>query len=385
MTPARSTPQGEPPGSRCVGLMSGTSLDGVDAVLVAFSSHGACRLEAHLHQPFEPALVQALMALQSAGPDELHRASLAANAVARAYASVTLALLNQAGVAPAAIACLGAHGQTVRHQPLVVDGVGYTAQLLQGALLAELVGVDVVCDFRSADLAAGGQGAPLVPAFHAAMFGGDARQDRAVLNLGGMANVTLLSKDGGVRGFDTGPGGALLDGWCARHQGTAFDNRGAWAAQGTVHQGLLVRLLGHPFFALQPPKSTGRDAFHLAWLDAALSSFNQAIAPVDVQATLSALTAHTVANALLMHAPQSHHVVVCGGGARNDDLMRRLAAQLPGVVVQTSEVHGIAVDHVEAMAFAWLAHAHLQRLPGNLPAVTGAKRLRVLGAYHSAR
>ena len=398
-----------------LGLMSGTSLDGVDGVVASFGLEsspkgraspvpaprgdarglGAARrlLESprvlgHLHRPFEPALRRELLALNTTGPDEIHRAALAANGVAQAYAGVVEGLLRACGLAPTDIRAIGAHGQTVRHQPLAHDGTGYTVQLLNGALLAERSGIDVVCDLRSRDLAAGGQGAPLVPAFHAALFGRP-RQAVAVLNLGGIANLTLLGTDPAeVRGFDCGPGNALMDGWCERHTGRAYDEDGHWAASGRVDAALLERLLAEPYFALPPPKSTGRDLFHTAWLEAALAAAARSgpreLPAADVQATLAELTARAATDALARHGQGARELLVCGGGAFNGHLMRRLAALAPGVAVLSTADRGVPPDQVEALAFAWLAQRFVERQPGNLPAVTGARGPRVLGALHPA-
>ena len=366
-----------------IGLMSGTSLDGIDAVLVDFSAETAARPKAlaHRHRPFEAGLRVELLALNSAGSDELHRAALAANALALAYAGAVAELLTAAGVEPAQVRALGAHGQTVRHRPREFDGHGYTLQLLNGALLAELSGIDTVCDFRSRDLAAGGIGAPLVPAFHAALFAQPGRAG-AVLNLGGIANLSLLAADGAVSGFDCGPGNALMDGWCQRHTGAAYDDDGRWAASGRVDPDLLARLLVEPYFALPPPKSTGRDLFHRGWLDAALASCTLPPATADVQATLAELTVSAAVDALLREGADSSKLLVCGGGAYNGHLMRRLAERLPGVRVASTASKGVAPDQVEGLAFAWLARAFVEREPGNLPAVTGARGPRVLGALH---
>lgn len=361
-----------------VGLMSGTSLDGVDAVLVDIAPDGALSLRGHVHRPFADELRDELLALNLPGTDELHRASLAACGLARAYAAVVDALLRGASVGPTEVRALGAHGQTVRHRP----DAGYTRQLLDGALLAEATGIDVVCDLRSRDVAAGGQGAPLVPAFHAAVFG-RAGEPRAVLNLGGISNLTLLQSGRPVTGFDCGPANALLDGWCQRHRGTPFDDDGRWAAGGRVDEALLATLLAEPYFDLAPPKSTGRDLFHLGWLEARLAA-RPGLAAVDVQATLAALTVESVARALERHAPASAALFVCGGGARNGLLMHRLAERLPRLRVSTTDELGVPVDQVEAAAFAWLAHRFCERQPGNLPEVTGARGLRVLGALYPA-
>jgi anhydro-N-acetylmuramic acid kinase len=366
-----------------VGLMSGTSLDGVDAVLATVADGAPLRVLAHHHLPMPAALQPQLLALNSTGADELHRAALAANAIARLYADAVHQLLATAGVPAANVQALGAHGQTVRHRPQAFDGTGYTLQLLNGALLAELCDINVICDFRSRDLAAGGQGAPLVPAFHAACFTRSGKA-QAVLNIGGIANLSLLHADGRVGGFDCGPGNALMDLWCKRHRGEPFDHDGAWAASGKAHEGLLAHWLAEPFFDQTPPKSTGRDLFNADWLAAGLSAF-PAIAPEDVQATLTELTARSCCTALRRHAEATTRLLVCGGGALNGHLMHRLTALLPGVEVASTATAGLPPLQVEAAAFAWLAHAFVQRQPGNRPEVTGAAGLRVLGALHPAR
>jgi anhydro-N-acetylmuramic acid kinase len=373
------------------GLMSGTSMDGVDAVLADWpttvaSSPARPLGRAFVHLPLPASLRAELLALNTDGPGELHRAALAANALAGLYAAATHELLRRAGVCAADVRALGAHGQTVRHRPQAFDGSGYTLQLLNGALLAELAGVDVVCDFRSRDVAAGGQGAPLVPAFHAEVFGGPA--DTAVLNVGGIANLTLLpasGKERPVRGFDCGPGNLLMDLWCAGHFGRPFDADGALAATGRVHQGLLRRLLADPFFSLEPPKSTGRDLFDTRWLDKALAATAPGLPPADVLATLAELTATAAIDALVRHAAGTNELLVCGGGARNTHLMRRLAALAgPGVTVAGTAARGVEPDQVESLAFAWLARAFCERRPGNLVEVTGASGPRVLGALYPA-
>ncbi|MBU6258651.1 MAG: anhydro-N-acetylmuramic acid kinase [Burkholderiales bacterium] len=365
-----------------IGAMSGTSLDGVDAVLAEGDAGRPLAGRAHVHLGMPAALRDELLDLnRGGGADELHRGALAANALAWLYAQAVERLL--AGAAPArrAITAIGAHGQTLRHRPREFDGVGYTIQILNGALLAERCGIAVVCDFRSRDLAAGGVGAPLVPAFHAATFTG-AGEDRAVLNLGGIANLTLLGADGSVRGFDCGPGNLLLDLWMRRHQGRDFDADGAWAAAGRVDVALLQSMLAEPYFDLAPPKSTGRDLFDAAWLARHL---DPALPARDVMATLAELTATSVVRDLQRHAPAARRLVVCGGGAANGHLMRRLAALLaPRTAVASSAAYGVPPDQVEALAFAWLARAHLEGRAGNLPAVTGAVGPRVLGALYPA-
>lgn len=370
-----------------IGLMSGTSLDGVDGVVADFDDAGRPRVLAHAHRALPALLRNELLALnQPAGADELHRAALAANALARVQAEVVQALLGAAHLAPDAVTAIGSHGQTVRHRPGEFDGTGYTVQLNNPALLAELSGIPVVADFRSRDVAAGGQGAPLVPAFHALAFGRPGAA-RAVLNLGGIGNLTLLpaSDDdaGRIRGFDCGPGNALLDHWVHRHRALAFDADGAWAATGRVHPPLLARLMADPFLARRPPKSTGRDLFNPDWLGARLSGF-EALPPEGVQATLAEFTALAAAQALLREAPGCAELRVCGGGALNGHLMRRLQAALPAVQVGSTAALGLPPLQVEAAAFAWLARACWRREPGNRPDVTGARGLRVLGAIYPA-
>jgi anhydro-N-acetylmuramic acid kinase len=365
-----------------VGCMSGTSLDGVDAVLAQFEPDHPIRVLGHAWQPYPDALRRELLALNVRGENELHRASLAANAVAQAYADVVQELLDRTATDRAALTAIGAHGQTVRHQPQAGVGCGYTVQLLNGALLAELTQVDVVCDFRSRDVAAGGQGAPLVPAFHEAVFG-EAGVHVAVLNVGGIANLTLLAPGAPVLGFDTGPGNLLMDLWAERHLGTRFDADGAWARSGRVLPSLLQAMQAEPFFGRAAPKSTGRDLFDANWLEGVLAHAGAEPLAQDVQATLAELTAWAVLEALQRDAPHARRLLVCGGGARNGHLMARLRAGLPGVSVEATDVRGVPADQVEALAFAWLAAAFVERRAGNLPAVTGARGTRVLGALHA--
>jgi anhydro-N-acetylmuramic acid kinase len=376
----------------CIGLMSGTSLDGADGVLAAFGGDADVRVLAHASEAFDSPFRAALMALNTPGHNELHRAALAAETLATTYARVVerlLALARPLGVHRADIAAVGAHGQTVRHQPQRrsaaagdAAGGGYTVQINHPALLAEMTGIAVVADFRSRDIAAGGQGAPLVPAFHQAVFG---RADKAVavLNLGGISNLSVLPAGddvaGQVTGFDCGPGNALMDAWCQQHTGAAFDRGGAWAAQGRIVPPLLASLLDEPYFAQAPPKSTGRDLFSLAWLAGKLAPFDSE-SPEDIQATLTELTARACTGAVARFAPFCGELIVCGGGAFNDFLLQRLRAGLPGVRVAGSEAHGLPPQQVEAAAFAWLARRTLLGQPGNLASVTGAAGARVLGA-----
>jgi len=367
-----------------VGLMSGTSMDGVDAVLADFAPGDGRRLRvlAHAHRPFHTDLAAELLALNSAGANELHRAALAANGLARHYAAAIDDVLAAAGKSRDDIVAVGAHGQTVRHRPREFDGTGYTLQLNQPALLAELCGIDVVCDFRSRDVAAGGQGAPLAPAFHRVMFGSE-RDTRAVLNLGGISNLTVLRPDGATLGFDCGAGNALMDHWCSRHTGQPFDDGGAWAASGRVLDSLLGALLAEPYLALPPPKSTGRDLFNASWLETRLlGAAASGARPEDVQATLAEFTAATCANDLNRQAPDAIELLVCGGGAFNQHLLRRLTARTKGVRVLPSSERGLPPTQVEGCAFAWLARAFVRREPLALGAITGARGARVLGALY---
>ena len=370
-----------------IGLMSGTSLDGVDGVVVDLAGleagSGTLDVRAHRSRPFADALASELLALnRPGGTDELHRAALAANALAALNAQVVADLLAATGLQPQQVIAIGAHGQTVRHRPQDFDGVGYTLQIGAPALLAELTGIDVVADFRSRDVAAHGTGAPLVPAFHRAVFG---RIDAsvAVLNLGGMANLSVLPVDGAVTGFDCGPGNVLLDLWCRRRTGQPYDAQGRWAASGQVIEPLLQSMRAEPYFALPAPKSTGRDLFHAEWLDAHLQRWPDAGAS-DVQATLSELTARVCARDVQSHAAPAQELLVCGGGALNLDLMQRLARHLPAQSVRPTDDRGLPALQVEACAFAWLASAFVNRRPGNLPAVTGATGPRILGALYPA-
>jgi len=367
--------------------MSGTSLDGVDGVLADFSGE-RMRVLAHQVAPFPDALRAEFLALNASGSDEIHRGALAANGLARLYGSVVGKLLQETGLPLSAVRAIGAHGQTVRHRPGEFDGTGYTTQLNQPALLAELCGVDVVADFRSRDVAAGGQGAPLVPPFHQAFFSPHGER-LAVLNIGGISNLTLLhaSAENPVLGFDCGPGNALMDGWCHRHTGQHYDDGGAWAAAGTVLPDLLDHMLAEPFLDRQPPKSTGRDLFNAAWLENILKTHEDRHGPasaVDVQTTLTELTARACADALRRNMPVCTTLAVCGGGAYNRHLMQRLQVLLPGCKVQSSEGLGLPPLQVEAAAFAWLARQTLHRQTANLPNVTGARGARILGAIYPA-
>jgi len=355
-----------------IGLMSGTSLDGVDAVL-AVASGRRFQSRASVHVGFPSPLRSRLLALHDPGADELHRSALLAADLCRLYSTAVQRLLARAGLRAPAVTAIGCHGQTVRHRPRD----GYTLQLVNGARLAELTGIDVVCDFRSRDVAAGGEGAPLAPAFHRAMLG--TRHNCVVVNIGGIANVTRLPARGPVTGFDSGPGNCLLDAWIREKRRRAFDANGDWAASGAVIPRLLAALLKHSYFRRRPPKSTGREEFDLRWVKRLLSGRERA---ADVQATLLELTARTIARAVKDCGPGMRDIFICGGGAYNGTLLARLSGLMPMLRISTTAALGIAPEHVEAMAFAWLARQALERKPGNVPAVTGARGPRVLGAIY---
>jgi len=358
-----------------VGLMSGTSLDGIDAVLADLTAERP-RLVGHRHRAFSPQLRTELLALNQPAGDELRRAALAANALAREYASVVSLLLGECAVSAHSVRAVGCHGQTVRHQP----ADGYTIQLVNGSLLAELSGIAVICDFRSRDIAAGGEGAPLVPAFHRAVFASPGKH-RVIVNIGGIANLTDLPPAGAVTGFDCGPGNLLLDHWAQQHVGQPFDRDGAWALTGRQIPDLLARLRADDYFRRAPPKSTGRDAFDRDWLTQRLRGAHN---PADVQATLLALTAGSIADAIEKFCAGAQEVYVCGGGARNVALCALLAQHLAPRAVAATDLLGVDAAQVEALAFAWLARQTLNSQPGNLPSVTGARGVRILGAIYPA-
>jgi anhydro-N-acetylmuramic acid kinase len=368
-----------------IGMMSGTSLDGIDAVLAELGPNGETQLCGAVSAPFTPPLRDALLALQTPGDNEIHREHLAANALAMAYADLVKQLLADSKRQPSEITAIGAHGQTIRHQAGPNKALAYTHQTLNPALLAELTSIEVIADFRSRDVAAGGHGAPLVPAFHAQQFASD--RNTAVLNLGGIANLTILPQNGAVTGFDCGPGNMLMDAWITKHKGHAFDRDGAWAAQGMVNDSLLEQMLADPFFTKAPPKSTGRDDFHLQWLEKQLgSSTNKA---EDVQATLLRLTVTSVLQSIQVYAPQTEVLIVCGGGVNNTALLNSLREQARVMFkhtleIRSSEANGVDPQLVEALAFAWLAWMHKTKRPANLPAVTGASGPRILGACYPA-
>lgn len=358
-----------------IGLMSGTSLDGIDAALVSFE-HTNPELLGKFYQPYDDALKAAILALHKPQHNELHQMQLIGNQLAGLYASAVGSLLKQADCPPERIRATGCHGQTIRHCP----EHGYTVQIGNAALLAELTGIAVVSDFRSRDIAAGGQGAPLVPAFHDKLL---RHPDihRVIVNIGGISNLTNLAPGSTTSGFDCGPGNLLMDAWCMQHLDKPYDADGRWAASGKVLPDVLSRMLDEPFFALPPPKSSGRDLFNPDWLHNRLQGDEL---PEDVQATLLELTCKTIADAIAQQCHGAQEIYLCGGGAHNNTLLNRLASLLPNCTVQTTDHLGVDGDFLEAIAFAWLAQQNRLGLPANLPAVTGAAHPCILGAVYMA-
>ncbi|WP_333603151.1 anhydro-N-acetylmuramic acid kinase [Pantoea eucrina] len=363
---------------RYIGVMSGTSLDGVDVVLAAIDRHMVAQQASYCH-PFPPALRQRVLAICQGQPLTLSQLGQLDTELGKLFAEAVVTLMRQQALEADDIVAIGCHGQTVWHEP--GSFAPNTLQIGDNNQIAAATGVTVVGDFRRRDMALGGQGAPLVPAFHQALLM-DSSERRMVLNIGGIANLSLLIPGQPVRGFDTGPGNMLIDAWIWRHQGVSYDHNGTWAASGQVVPALLEQMLNDPWFALPPPKSTGREYFNPDWIERQLQAF-PALAPEDVQATLSELTALTIAQQIQL-SNGCDRLLVCGGGGRNPLLMARLAAHLPGTEVTTTDVAGVSGDDMEALAFAWLAFRTLSGLPGNLPAVTGAREMSVLGAIYPA-
>ncbi|MCX2784165.1 anhydro-N-acetylmuramic acid kinase [Microbulbifer thermotolerans] len=365
-----------------IGLMSGTSVDSIDAVLVEFNEEGKSsspHILTTLSHPIAPPLREDILALCTPGPAELDRAGQLDRQLGQVFADAANTLLSHAGVKSSDVTAIGSHGQTVRHRPPGTVTSPFSLQLGDPNSIAALTGITTVADFRRRDIALGGHGAPLIPAFHHAVFATD--HNRAVINIGGMGNITELAADGSVNGYDTGPGNVLLDYWIGLHQGAPYDRDGAWAASGQVHSELFKRLMADPYFAAKPPKSTGREAFNASWLEQACSGLE--VSPVDVQATLAEVTAASIADAVRQFA-DSGDVLVCGGGAKNKDLLSRLRRRMPDWSVSPTDNHGIDADWVEAVGFAWLARQTLLGLPGNCPSVTGAQKESVLGAIYPA-
>ncbi len=365
-----------------LGLLSGTSMDGIDAALIEIAG-GRLRVVHGRTCPYPGGITKRLQRLV-ARPDATHLDTVGEldTALGELFATAALALLDESGVNANEVRGIGSHGQTVRHQPDC--RYPFTIQIGDANVIAARTGIDTVADLRRRDMALGGEGAPLAPAFHAAMFG-RTDEDRVVANIGGIANITILGADGHVRGFDTGPGNTLMDGWIAQHGGQPYDDGGRWAASGTPDPALLAKLREDDYFTRSPPKSTGRETFNLPWLAGHLMTLPEAPLPVDVQATLCELTASTLTDAIAGHAPGAHVCLVCGGGALNDHLLERLRARLRGLDVRSSASEGLAPEWVEAAGFAWLASRTLAGRTGNVPAVTGASAAAVLGAVYRGR
>ena len=353
--------------------MSGTSIDGADVILADLEGQIPRVIGFH-SEDFPTALRTELLALNVSGENEIGRSHLAANALVDIYAHAVATLLTSTGTSPKDVVAIGCHGQTVRHRP----DLGFTVQLNNPARLAELAKISVVADFRSRDIAAGGQGAPLVPAFHDGIFRA-ADETRVVVNIGGIANITVLEKNKPARGFDCGPGNCLMDAWTDKHLGKRFDDNGAWAAQGQALARLSSHFLREEYFREAPPKSTGRDLFNLQWLEQSLTGDEK---PVDVQATLLDLTAASIANEVERLAPECNRVLVCGGGAQNSALMRRISELLPNAKIDRTDAFGVPAQQVEALAFAWLAKQAIERSAVDLTATTGATHATILGAIY---
>ncbi|RUL70562.1 anhydro-N-acetylmuramic acid kinase [Dyella choica] len=362
-----------------IGLISGTSADGIDAALVRFDQDQPRLVHALTHAWPDALRAQILRVAQDETTLDLDAFGRLDVAIGQTFAEAVTALLAQSQTPASKVRAVGSHGQTIRHRP--TGAQPFTLQIGNASVIAEHGGIDVVADFRSADVAAGGQGAPLLPAVHAMLLNTPDRT-RVVLNLGGIANITVLAADGLVFGFDTGPANGLMDAWCLRHLGEAFDRDGAFAASGRVDERLLATLLDDHYFALPPPKSTGREHFHLGWLDARLHAVSAS--PADVQATLLEFTARSIATAIDTYAKDAADVLLCGGGVHNPVLAHRLQELLQPRELGSTARYGVDPDYLEATAFAWLARQRLLGLPGNLPAVTGARGARVLGAVHLA-
>lgn len=370
-----------------IGLMSGTSLDGIDGVVCRIDQLGKCSLIAHAFKPYPLDLKEHFVALQKPQDNELHKESIGANYIAMEYAQVIQEALRLSQLKAEQIFAIGAHGQTIRHHPHIEFDQAYTWQSLNAALLAELTQIHVISDFRTRDIAACGQGAPLVPGFHAAQFG--LANSKAVLNLGGIANLTLLKKDGNILGFDTGPANILLNDWIEKHLSLACDRDGNWAKSGKVIPELLSLMLSDRYFSAAIPKSTGRDDFHLNWLEGYLTQLPAHLPPQlpeNVQASLVELSAVSIAKQLQQHMPECTEVITCGGGVKNPFLIDRITnacqALMPNLTLSNSDQYGIDPQTVEALAFAWLAWNFTRGLPGNIPSVTGAKGPRILGAFY---
>ncbi len=362
-----------------VGLMSGTSMDGVDAVLVDFAS-GIPKLIASHDKPITPSLLEKLHRLADPQCNDINLLGQCDRACGELFAFATIELLHHAGIEASQIIAIGSHGQTVRHMPDAQ--YPFSMQIGDASTIAVMTNIDTIADFRRKDIALGGQGAPLVPAFHQKLFQSKL-ENRVILNIGGIANITLLNKDPNkTLGFDTGPGNTLLDFWHQKHHQQPYDDGGQWAATGEVNEALLQHMLNEPFFAKVAPKSTGRELFNAHWLTQKLQQFSQ-LAPQDVQATLAQLTVQSIAQSILPLA-QVNKLYVCGGGVFNNDLLTRLNLLMPLTDVGSTDELGLAPQWVEGIAFSWLAYCFINKLTSNLPRVTGANKAAILGAFYPA-
>lgn len=364
-----------------LGLMCGTSVDSVDAALVDFGGSSFELLATH-SGVIPSSLRQAIFALCESGPDEIERMGVVDRQVARLFAQTALELLNNANIGSEDVTAIGSHGQTIRHRPLNASrATAFTLQIGDPSTIAELTGITTVADFRRRDIAAGGQGAPLVPPFHQASF---AKQGKnvAIINIGGMANVSLLHSSGELSGFDTGPGNVLMDAWIKQQLGRDYDADGGWGSSGQCIPELMDQLLRHPFLALTPPKSTGREEFNLDWLNDQLAQLGGDYPDADIQATLAAFTVASISDALA--GQDLAEVLVCGGGALNPQLMGGLAGAMSPIAVKSTQSAGLDPEWVEACAFAWLARQTLKGFTGNAPGVTGASAARILGGIYQA-
>ncbi|GAA5315698.1 MAG: anhydro-N-acetylmuramic acid kinase [Candidatus Pelagadaptatus aseana] len=371
-----------------IGLMSGTSVDGIDAALTEITD-GNTRLLKSCSLSFPTEIRNNILHLCSQGPNEIARMATLDRQLGELFAQACIKLLSEAQISAANIQAIGSHGQTIRHQPRSTDHKAYSVQIGDPNTIAEITGITTIADFRRRDIAAGGEGAPLVPAFHQATFA-NSNNNRLILNIGGMANISILDSEAEYGGLDTGPGNVLMDAWIQQQRGVDFDRNGDWARSGNVITPLLQQLMSHPFFAAAPPKSTGRESFNLTWLSTELDRFyadngitTQAPAE-DIQATLLAFTARTIAEAINQYAPNTRQVFCCGGGAFNQALTDTLKTLLPKHEVSDTGALGIAPQQVESAAFAWLAHQTLHQLGGNCPKATGARATRILGGIYQA-
>jgi len=362
-----------------VGLMSGTSIDAVDAVLAQIDEQEIKVVASHTHS-IPITIKQAIFDLCQPGENEIDRMGELDHQLGNLFAEATNKLLEQSGFHSKQIKAIGSHGQTIRHRP--DTNHPFTLQIANPALICQLTNISTIADFRRADMAAGGQGAPLVPAFHDALFSHETK-DRVVLNIGGMANISILPADENiaVSGFDTGPGNVLLNAWINEHKQQSYDENGTWSSSFTYDKNLLKHLLSHPYFKKHPPKSTGREAFDFSWIKQVLGELQETIKPGIVQSTLCELTARSITDAIKNYAPNTGEIVVCGGGAHNRDLIARIEKQSKIAVKMTDDI-GIHADYVEATAFAWFARQTLHMEPANLPSVTGAKHPVILGAIY---